>query len=166
MAIAGNLISFTFQEMSQTAGHRTIQRKINWWSITLDTRTQILFFFIYLKLEVLLQFQSFNNRKYFDLWKRTFPILNYLINWVSTANYFTKCSDFFGFENIKEVCRYYILSIILNSGYSEFNWSFRSLEVVSRWRDPQLQVSENYSYLIRWKLTIFQILLIDVTFHI
>ena len=25
-----------------------------------------------------------------------------------------------------------------------FNWNFHPLEVVSRWRDPQLQVSENY----------------------
>ena len=28
-----------------------------------------------------------------------------------------------------------------------FNWNLHSLEVVSRWRDPQLQVGENYSYL-------------------
>ena len=26
-----------------------------------------------------------------------------------------------------------------------FNWNFHSLEIVSRWRDPQLQVSENYA---------------------
>ena len=40
-----------------------------------------------------------------------------------------------------------------------FNWNFHSLEVVSRWRDPQLQVSENYSDLtkLRW---FFLILLI------
>ena len=25
------------------------------------------------------------------------------------------------------------------------NWNFHSTEIVSRWRDPQLQVSENYS---------------------
>ena len=31
-----------------------------------------------------------------------------------------------------------------------FNWNFHSLEVVSRWRDPQLQVSENYSDLTKW----------------
>ena len=24
-----------------------------------------------------------------------------------------------------------------------FNWNFHPLEIVSRWRDPQLQVSEN-----------------------
>ena len=31
-----------------------------------------------------------------------------------------------------------------------FNLNFHPLEVVSRWRDPQLQVSENYSDLINW----------------
>ena len=31
-----------------------------------------------------------------------------------------------------------------------FNWNFHPLEVVSRWRDPQLQVSENYSDLMKW----------------
>ena len=36
-----------------------------------------------------------------------------------------------------------------------FNWNFYSLEVVSRWRDPQLQVNENYSDLTKWRLTIF-----------
>ena len=29
------------------------------------------------------------------------------------------------------------------------NWNFHSLEFVSRWRDPQLQVSENYSDLTK-----------------
>ena len=28
-----------------------------------------------------------------------------------------------------------------------FNWNFQSLDDVSRYRDPQLQVGENYSYL-------------------
>ena len=30
-----------------------------------------------------------------------------------------------------------------------FNFNFHPLEVVSRWRDPQLQVSENYSDLTK-----------------
>ena len=30
-----------------------------------------------------------------------------------------------------------------------FNLNFHPLEVVSRWRDPQLQVSENYSDLTK-----------------
>ena len=30
--------------------------------------------------------------------------------------------------------------------------NFHSLEVVSRYRDPQLQVSENYSDLIKWRI--------------
>ena len=37
-----------------------------------------------------------------------------------------------------------------------FNWNFHSLEVVSRWRDPQLQVSENYADLTKWRSTIFK----------
>ena len=37
-----------------------------------------------------------------------------------------------------------------------FNWNFHSLEVVSRWRDPQLQVNENYLDLTKWRLTIFK----------
>ena len=37
-----------------------------------------------------------------------------------------------------------------------FNLNFHLLEVVSRWRDPQLQVSENYSDLTRWRSTVFK----------
>ena len=37
-----------------------------------------------------------------------------------------------------------------------FNWNFHSLEVVSRWRDSQLQVSENYSDLTKEKSIIFK----------
>ena len=37
-----------------------------------------------------------------------------------------------------------------------FNLTFHPLEVVSRWRDPQLQVSENYSDLTKWRLTVFK----------
>ena len=47
-----------------------------------------------------------------------------------------------------------------------FNWNFHSLEVVSRWRDPQLQVSENYSDLTKWCPNDFETLLIDVTFYL
>ena len=32
-----------------------------------------------------------------------------------------------------------------------FNSNFHPLEVVCPWRDPQLQVSENYSHLTKWK---------------
>ena len=35
-----------------------------------------------------------------------------------------------------------------------FNLNFHPLEVVSRWRDPQLQVSENYSDLTKWRSTL------------
>ena len=37
-----------------------------------------------------------------------------------------------------------------------FNLNFQPLEVVSRWRDPQLQVSENYSDLTKWRSTVFK----------
>ena len=37
-----------------------------------------------------------------------------------------------------------------------FNLNFHSLEVVSRWRDPQLQVSENYSDLTKWRSILFK----------
>ena len=46
-----------------------------------------------------------------------------------------------------------------------FNCNFHPLEVVSRWRDPQLQVSKNYSNLTKLMLT-KQILLINVTFYL
>ena len=36
-----------------------------------------------------------------------------------------------------------------------FNPNFHSLEVVSRWRDPQLPVSENDSDLTKWRSTLF-----------
>ena len=32
-----------------------------------------------------------------------------------------------------------------------FNLNFHPLEVVSRWRDPQLQVNENYPDLTKWR---------------
>ena len=37
-----------------------------------------------------------------------------------------------------------------------FNLNFHPLEVVSRWRDPQLQVSENYSDLTKWMSALFK----------
>ena len=37
-----------------------------------------------------------------------------------------------------------------------FILNFHPLEVVSRWRDPQLQVSENYSDLTKWKSILFK----------
>ena len=46
-----------------------------------------------------------------------------------------------------------------------FNLNFHPLEIVSRWRDPQLQVSENYSDLKKMEVNCFQILLIDVIFY-
>ena len=38
-----------------------------------------------------------------------------------------------------------------------FNWNFHPPEVVTRWRDPQLQVSKNYSDLIKMEVNKFQI---------
>ena len=45
-------------------------------------------------------------------------------------------------------------------------WNFHPLEVVSRWRDPQLQVSENYSDFTKCRLTIFKFLLSYVTLYL
>ena len=36
-----------------------------------------------------------------------------------------------------------------------FNWNFHLLEVVSRWRDAQLQVSEHYSDLTKMEVSSF-----------
>ena len=46
-----------------------------------------------------------------------------------------------------------------------FNLNFHPLEVVSRWRDPQRQVSENYSDLTEMEVNCY-IVLIDVTFYL
>ena len=46
------------------------------------------------------------------------------------------------------------------------NWNFHQLEVVSRWRDPQLQVGENCSDLKKIEVNDFESLLIDVTFYL
>ena len=37
-----------------------------------------------------------------------------------------------------------------------FNLNFHPIEVVSCWLDPQLQVSENYSELTKWRSTVFK----------
>ena len=37
-----------------------------------------------------------------------------------------------------------------------FTWNFHPHEVVSRWRDPQLQVNENYSDFTRWRSTMLR----------
>ena len=37
-----------------------------------------------------------------------------------------------------------------------FNWNFHPLEVVSRGRDPQLQVRGNYLDLTKWKSNLFK----------
>ena len=47
-----------------------------------------------------------------------------------------------------------------------FNWNFHPLEVVSRWRDSQLQVSENNSSLTKCIGNDFELFLIDVTFYL
>ena len=47
-----------------------------------------------------------------------------------------------------------------------FNLNFHSHEVVSRWRDPQLQVSEKSFRFDKMEVNCFQILLIDVTFYL
>ena len=51
------------------------------------------------------------------------------------------------------VCMKVLPSSIINRLTAKI---FRSLEVVSRWRDPQLQVSENYSDLPKWRSIILK----------
>ena len=46
------------------------------------------------------------------------------------------------------------------------NLNFHALEVVSRWRDPQLQVSVKLFRFAKMEVNCFQILLIDVTFYL
>ena len=41
-------------------------------------------------------------------------------------------------------------------GAKLLNWNSHPLEVVTRWRDPQLQGSENYSDLTKWRSTNFK----------
>ena len=65
---------------------------------------------------------------------------DYILNWYNTAGVFvTVVQSRSGFN---------ILTAKL------FNWNFILLEVVSRRRDPQLQLSENYSDLIKCRSTI------------
>ena len=47
-----------------------------------------------------------------------------------------------------------IEALFPNLPYKLLNWNFHPLEAVSRWRDSQLQVGENYSDLAKWKSTI------------
>ena len=54
-------------------------------------------------------------------------------------------------------CVYVTLMCVFNHLTAKlFNLNFHPLEVVSRWRDPQLQVSENYSDLTKWGSTLFK----------
>ena len=47
-------------------------------------------------------------------------------------------------------CEFNSLTAIL------FNLNFHSLEVVDRVSETQLQVGENYSYLTKWKSSVFK----------
>ena len=47
-----------------------------------------------------------------------------------------------------------------------FNWNFHSLEVVFRWRDTHLQVSDKLFRFDQIEVNDFEILLIDVTFYL
>ena len=47
-----------------------------------------------------------------------------------------------------------------------FNLNFHPLEVVSRRRDPQLQVKENYSDLTNLEVEKFKIVLLNITFYL
>ena len=70
---------------------------------------------------------------------------------VYTVNVFTLKKLFFANSIKLIVSRFYCREIYpINPLTAKlFNLNFHSLEVVSRWRDPQLQVSENYSDLAK-----------------
>ena len=55
-------------------------------------------------------------------------------------------------ERVKERC----MKVRLSPSTELCNWKFHPLEVVPRSRDPQLQVSENYSDLTKWRSTNFK----------
>ena len=70
-------------------------------------------------------------------------------------------------DTIKEICPHIqnnhsclkakLFDLYLNPLTAKlFNLNFHPLEFVSRWRDPQLQVSENYSDLTKWRSTVFK----------
>ena len=59
-------------------------------------------------------------------------------------------------ENTDKSTQYQICKRLNPLTAKLFNWNFHPLEVVSRWRDPQLQVSENYSVSTKWSLIVFK----------
>ena len=52
-------------------------------------------------------------------------------------------------SDLSHLPRYVLLAKINHSTAKLQNLNFHPLEVVSRYRDPQLQVGENYSYLFK-----------------
>ena len=49
------------------------------------------------------------------------------------------------------------ISISINTYPAELNYlNFQPLEIVSRYRDPQTQVVENYSYLFNLRLNLYK----------
>ena len=57
--------------------------------------------------------------------------------------------------NLQHQC-YNVINHVNPLTAKSFNLNFHPLEVASRWRDPQLQVSENYSDLTKWRSTVFK----------
>ena len=56
----------------------------------------------------------------------------------------------------RKIRRHYRQGLLSPLTAKLFNLNFHPLEVVSRSRDPQLQVSENYSDLTKWRSTVFK----------
>ena len=59
-------------------------------------------------------------------------------------------------DKISQYCKVWAYQLFNPLTAKLFNLNFHPLEVVTRWRDPQLQASENYSYLAKWRLTVFK----------
>ena len=84
-----------------------------------------------------------------------------LITWqVSARALYTSCVTSYNDKPIDLCFTIYVLgalsSAVVTLTAKLFNLNFHPLEVVSRWRDPQLQVSENYSDLTIWRSTLFK----------
>ena len=65
-------------------------------------------------------------------------------------------TEIFFIFNVTRRSRYWRTGRVSPSTAKLINLNFHPLEVVSRLRDPQLQVSENYSDLAKWRSAVFK----------
>ena len=92
---------------------------------------------------------------------RKFLTMLNLNEWTGCKNFASVNSEFHsGFQkiNIDETATWGVIGGRAFNPLTAklFNRNFYPLEVVSRWRDPQLQVSENDSDMTKWRSTVFK----------